>query len=491
MSMLRKRIGSFYLVERLGSGGMSEVFLGLNPRTREKRAYKILGKRASMVASAYARFLREVDIMRTLSHPGIVKVLDSGAEEDYYFYSMEYLPGGSLIRRLEHGKIPLSEATGIFVPVCDAMAYAHEHAVIHRDLKPANILLTASGEPVVSDFGIAKILEYEKTALTQSGEILGTIAYLAPEQRFSSSQVNRRSDVYALGAIFYEMVMGFPPLGKFPWPCDVMADFPEALQAILEKCLAIEPEQRFESAGGLLTDLRAFLGIRPAKDADVALRFAPRHELSEEAATPARTDRLVSWFQILRTGTTRERLACVRDMVDKLTPGEAKAVLKLYPEEGDRVRWGLIRVLGELKIQAAIPLILNDLNSPFHSECALDALGKIEAEEAFNPILEYVAQHADGAMIAFQPLARTGKMKAIQPLSQHLRHEMAVRRHAAVQALALISAPEALQTLKEHLGSERDEKVRAAILQAIHSLQAMLSPGIKKAAGAEGVYAAR
>lgn len=480
MSMMRKRIGGFYLVERLGSGGMSEVFLGINPRTREKRAYKILGKRASMVPAAYARFLREVDIMRNLSHPGIVKVLDSGAEEDFYFYSMEYLSGGSLNRRLEHGKLPVKEATGYFIPICEAMAYAHEHAVIHRDLKPANILFTASGEPVVSDFGIAKVLEYERTALTQSGEILGTIAYLAPEQRFSSKQVNRRSDVYALGAILYEMLMGFPPLGKFPWPRDVVGECPEILQAIMEKCLAIEPENRFEHAGALLEDLRGCPGYRARTEGDVALRFAIKADLNvlDIAAPPQRTDRIVSWFQALRTGTTRERLACVRDMVDKLTPGEAKAVLKLYPEEGDRVRWGLIRVLGELKIQAATPLIINDLNSPFHTECALEALGKIEAEEAYSSILEYLQQHADSAMIALHPLAKTGKQKAIKPLSRYLDHEMAVWRHAAIQAIAAIASPESLQILKEHLAIEQDERVRAGLVQAVHSLQALLSPGI-------------
>ncbi len=482
MSMLRRKIDSFYLVERIGTGGMSEVFLGINPRTREKRAYKVLGKCASMTPSAYARFLREVDIIRGLSHPGIIKILDNGVLEDCYYYSMEYMPGGNLNRLLDHGKASISRAIELFMPICDAMAYAHDKGVIHRDLKPSNILLNKGGEPVVSDFGIAKILTYEKTTLTRSGEILGTIAYLAPEQRFSSKKVNRRADVYALGAILYEMLMGFPPLGKFPRPVEVHPDFPETLQSILERCLVIDPESRFENAGQVQLELEKYAGsssmaVKANVNAGPAANRA--FQLTDEVnAFPTKTDRIESWFQVLRTGTTRERLGVVREMVDKISPGEAKAVIKIYPEEGDRVRWGLIRVLGELRIEAATPLVISDLRSAFHTECAIEALGKIGSEEAYNAIRDYVTEHPESAIIALLPLARTGKQKAIRYLLPYLSHEMAILRQAAVQALASIKTVESLQALKEQLCSERDEKVRASLFQAVHSMQAVLLPDI-------------
>jgi hypothetical protein len=480
VSMLRKKIGDFYLVEKLGSGGMSDVFLGINPRTREKRAFKVMGMRATMPTSSYARFQREVEIIRGLIHPNIIRVMDRGVLEDIYYYSMEYMPGGSLCRRMERGKIPISEAVSLFAPICAAMAYSHESGVIHRDLKPSNILLTANGDPVVSDFGIAKVLDSSNVSLTQSGEILGTIAYLAPEQRFSTKKVNRRADVYALGAILYEMLMGFPPLGKFPWPREVQANFPESLQTVLEKCLVIDPESRLEHAGLLKLELEKCPELEREKGSEILIESRTGNILATESGetTPIKTDRFESWFHVLRMGTTRERLAIVREMIEKITPVEAKAVLKIYPEEEDRVRWGLIRVLGELKIEAATPLILSDLNSPLHTECAIEALGKIGSYEAYTAIREYVMAHPESALIAMLPMAKTGKQRAIKNLSGYLNHEMAVLRQAAIQALASIGSMESLKLIKAQMYVERDEKVRASLFQTVHSLQAILEPAI-------------
>jgi tRNA A-37 threonylcarbamoyl transferase component Bud32 len=475
MSMLRKKLGSFYLVEKIGTGGMSEVFLGVNPRTREKRAYKILRKRATTGTSDYARFLREVDIIRSLSHPGIIKILDNGVLDDCYFYSMEYMPGGSLARNLERGKITVPDAVRLFLRICDGMAHAHAQGVIHRDLKPSNVLLKDSGEPVVSDFGIAKALEVERDALTLSGEILGTIAYLAPEQRCDAKRVNQRADVYALGAILYEMLMGFPPLGKFPWPREIHTDFPESFQAILEKCLAVDPANRFEHAGFLQCDLEKCQNLPPGKKREGYPISAKNYSyLDDSSLPPKKTDRIEAWFCIMRTGTTRERLGAVREMVDKIEPAEVKALLKLYSEEGERVRWGLIRVLGELKIRSATPLILSDLKSPYHTECAIEALGKIGAEEAYNAILEYVMERPEIALISLMPLAHTGKRKAVSYLVRFLGNEMSVLRQAAVRALGSIEADESLQALKERLCVEHDDRVRLSLFQTVHSLESAL-----------------
>ncbi|HYK90051.1 MAG TPA: protein kinase [Acidobacteriota bacterium] len=476
--MLRRKIGEFYLTELLGSGGMADVYLGISPRTREKRAIKILAKRATSSSTTYARFLREIEIIRSLRHPRVVRILDSGILDECYYYVMEYMSGGSLSRRLGGRRIDLQEAISLMVYVCDAMAYAHERGIIHRDLKPANILLAADGIPMLSDFGIAKVLDDGRTTLTRSNEILGTIAYLAPEQRFDTKQVDRRADVYALGAILYEMLMGFPPLGNFPWPSDTRADFPAAIESILRKCLALSPQDRYLHAGPLLSDLQQY----QRAENTVGAQEGDTDQSPPETAPfcHPKLDRLDAWFQTLRSGTTRERLAVVREMVEKIEPREASAILKLFPGEGDRVRWGLIRVLGEMQIAAATPMLINELNSPFHRECAVEALGRIGSDEAFKPILEYIEENPHSAVMALLPLARTGKERAIVHLRKYLPHDLAVVRQAAVRGLSAIRSTGVLQILKDRLPLEHDERVRSVIVQSIHALEGFLRQPLEK-----------
>ncbi len=455
---------------------MAEVYLGVNPRTREKRAIKILTKKATASSTTYARFLREIEIIRSLRHERIVRILESGMLDECYYYAMDYMPGGSLARRLGGRRIALQEASPLMISICEAMAYAHERGIVHRDLKPANILIDAQGQPMLSDFGIAKVLDDGQTALTRSNEILGTIAYLAPEQRFNSKNVDRRADVYALGAIFYEMLMSFPPLGNFPWPSETQADFPSEVEAILRKCLALNPQDRYLHAGPLLSDLQEYQRAKGSvrnRESDAGPVLLETIHICHP-----KSDRIDAWFHTLRTGTTRERLAVVREMVEKMEPREASSILKLFPGEGDHVRWGLIRVLGEMQIAAATPLLVNELKSPFHRECAVEALGRIGSDEAFAPILEYIHENPHSAVMALLPLARTGKGRAVSHLRGYLTDELAVVRQAAVRAIAAIQSPEALQVLKDRISQEPDERVRGAIAHSIHTLEGFLrQPG--------------
>jgi hypothetical protein len=483
MDMLRKKIGGFYLVERIGSSGNSEVFVGLNPRTREKRAFKLLENQASFWPVAYTHYLSEVDTIRSLSHQNIINIIEDGILGDCYYYSMECMPGGNLHRRMRRGKISLSAALKLFLPVCDALAYAHGKGVTHRNIKPSNVLFDAAGNPVVSDFGIARNLGAHGERRF-SREILGAIGYLAPEQRFGGAKANERADVYALGAMLYQMLMGFPPLGKFPWPCEVQPDFPESVQSVLERCLAFDPARRFENASFLLFELdksREQVNSETVPAAPAAAAPAGREwSASDLSAVPDRkTDRIETWFRFLRTGTSRDRLAVIREMVDRIEPAEARAVLKLYSGEGDRVRWGLIRVLGELKIESATPLILSDLRSPFHTECVIEALGKIGAEEAYDSVRDYLGEHPEYAAAALLPLANMGKEKSIRYLRRYLGHDEPGLRQAAVRALSSIPAEESLQILKEHLCLEQNEGVRASLFQAVHTLQAILLPKLE------------
>lgn len=451
------------------------MYLAMNMRTREARAVKVLAKRGTSSPSVYARFQREIEIIRGLSHPNIIKILASGALDDCYYYMMEYMSGGSLAQRFSGGKMALAEIIPIFSCVCKAMSYAHERGIVHRDLKPANILLTEAGSPVVSDFGIAKALDGDGDGLTRSNEIIGTIAYLAPEQRFNTKRVDRRADVYALGAILYEAIMGFPPLGKFPWPHEIKPGFPAAVEKILEQCLSINPEERSPHAGAVLASIdnyqQAVSATYPLMKGDTN---SGGHESAAIESHPAGNDGLEEWFRILRTGTTRERLALVREMSKRIDRHQAEALVERFPAEDEKVRWGLIQVLGDLRINAAAPIIMNELGNPSHRECAIEALGKIGSRDAFEPIRQFVIENPSSAMLALVPLARTGKERAVEYLRKYLDSDLAVLRQAAVKGLGEIETEGSLQVLREHLDREQDRRVRAQVQMALKSVDSAI-----------------
>jgi hypothetical protein len=327
----------------------------------------------------------------------------------------------------------------------------------------------------VSDFGIAKTLDGCTKSLTVSNEILGTIAYLAPEQRLSSKRVDRRADVFALGANLYEMVMGFPPLGNFPWPRQTQSDFPAAIENLLARCLALDPGERYNDAGCVLA-----VALRAAGTLGIAVPAVgrPGTGVVEKAGPPpaatAVTERVDRWLEALSHGTTRERLAAVKEMSEQMEANEAQAVLKLYPDSSERVRWGLIRVFGERRMAAATHLILRELGSTYHRECAMEALGRIGAGEAFDAILEYVSCNPQAAGVALVPLAQTGQSRALPHLERYLRHEWAGLRQTAARAVAEVPARESIEVLRERLPDEPDERVREEIWKAVRAIQSTL-----------------
>jgi serine/threonine protein kinase len=463
----RRRIGDYYLTDLIGTGGMSKVYLALQVKTHEKRAVKILTKKATASALSYARFLREIEIIRGLSHPNIVKILESGALDDCYYYFMAYMPAGSLAQRLAQARISLADAMRIQRIICDAVAFAHARGIVHRDLKPANILLEDSGTPMVSDFGIAKILNSEARALTKSSEIIGSLAYLAPEQRFNAKSVDLRADVYSLGALFYEMIMGFPPLGNFPWPCETQKNFPHSIQAVIETCLKFNPQDRFADAGALLKELKRIAEEEQLQELSGSTSGSEHVQMQCQSS-----DSIEHLLELLRSGTAKVRLRVVKEMIGKLDRNTAAQLLELFPDESERVRWGLIIVLGELRVSQATPVIIGELKNPFLKEAAVEALGKIGSEEAFEPILHFLSDNPGNALSALIPLASTGKKRALDQLRKYLDHDMTVIRRQAVKALAVIGNAECRQIISHQLKLETDKTVRTALIEAIHDLEA-------------------
>jgi len=258
-------IGRYHIVEQLGEGGMATVYKAFDTRLERDVAIKVIRKDAfpaNMHAHVFKRFEREAKALARLSHPNIVKIHDYGDYEGSPFLVMEYIPGGTLKSRM--GKpFKTEEAVRLLLPIASALGYAHQHDIVHRDVKPANILISEKGQPVLSDFGIAKMLEGEEGAtLTGTGVGIGTPEYMAPEQCLGQ-EVDNRTDIYSLGVVFYEMVAGKKPFtantpmavvykqisDPMPRPGQFVAGLPEAVETTIYKALAKNPSERYANMG--------------------------------------------------------------------------------------------------------------------------------------------------------------------------------------------------------------------------------------------------
>ncbi|HEY6208013.1 MAG TPA: serine/threonine-protein kinase, partial [Gemmatimonadales bacterium] len=261
LETLRDALAGRYTVEReLGRGGMATVFLAEDLKHRRPVAIKVLHPELAAAVGA-ERFLREIEIAARLQHPHILPLYDSGAAGSLLYYVMPYVEGESLRDRLNREKqLGLEDAVRITTEVAGALAYAHSHGVVHRDIKPENILLSG-GTAVVADFGIARALSVagESQPLTQTGTVVGTPAYMSPEQATGSEQVDGRSDQYSLACVLYEMLVGEPPFtGATPQavmarhsldavsrPSIVRATIPDAVEHAVLRALNKVPADRF------------------------------------------------------------------------------------------------------------------------------------------------------------------------------------------------------------------------------------------------------
>ncbi len=268
-------VGAAYRIEKeLGGGGMSRVFLAEETGLERKVVVKVLPPEMAAGVNA-ERFRREILLAAKLQHPHIVPLLTAGAKDDLLYYVMPYIQGESLRTRLaREGELPVGQAARILRDVADALAYAHRQGVVHRDIKPDNVML-ADGHAVVTDFGVAKAVESSTGAssLTSLGVALGTPAYMSPEQAAADPHVDHRADIYALGAMAYELLTGRPPFtGATPQsvlaahvtqaPDHVTvhrATVPPALAEAVMRCLAKKPADRFQQAGELVPLLDALL----------------------------------------------------------------------------------------------------------------------------------------------------------------------------------------------------------------------------------------
>lgn len=251
---LPKAIGGFKIESLLERGGMSYLYLATHPETHEPVTIKVLSPQFNSNPEIVKRFLKEAEIIALADHPNIIKLYSQGEWEGGLYIAMEFIQGTSLRQYLQQQPLSLKRALEIILEVSYALCHLHSHGIIHRDLKPENILVTESGSIKVIDFGIAQLLT-EKSQLSDGVQrIIGTPIYMSPEQRINPENVSFPSDIYSLGIIAYELVLGKLSHGRIH-----LSMMPKGLQKILAKCLQPKPEMRYLDVVDFIADLSAYM----------------------------------------------------------------------------------------------------------------------------------------------------------------------------------------------------------------------------------------
>jgi hypothetical protein len=388
-------VPGYVIVRELGRGGMGVVFLATQVRLQRSVALKM--PPADLAAEDLRRFHTEAEAAARLHHQHVVQVFETGEHQGRPFLVMELLEGGSLAQKLAQAPLAPRPAAVLLEVLARAVQHAHERGVIHRDLKPANVLLSEDGTPKVTDFGLARRLDLG-SAQTQSGAVLGTPSYMAPEQAAGQArEAGPAADVYALGAILYECLTGRPPFrGATAWettmqvlhqepvpPRKLRPSVARDLETVCLKCLRKEPPKRYASAGDLADDLRRFLEgrsvvARPAGRAERAWRWTRRNPRAATLTLAVLLALLLAggaWFWRARVREARDR-----DALEALS--QAASLFEQARSENDPDKWIDARALA-LRAQVLLE----------------QGTGRPELAEGPRALLEQIAAEEDGALL--------------------------------------------------------------------------------------------
>src|SRR5438445_1215339 len=269
--------GDYELLEEIGRGGQGVVFRARQRSLERTLALKVIGLGQWATKAHLKRFRREAEAAASLDHPCIVPIYEVGERDGSCYFSMKFVEGGQLDDVVRRAPMSIRQAAKLIAKVARTVHYAHEHGILHRDIKPGNILLDAKGEPQLTDFGLARLVETEST-ITRTLEVLGTPSYMAPEQAVgNNAAVSSITDVYGLGAVFYQLLTGHPPFAggttyetikllldtepRQPRRLNPKVD--RDLSTICLKCIEKDPKRRYSSALALAEDLEHWLKHEP------------------------------------------------------------------------------------------------------------------------------------------------------------------------------------------------------------------------------------
>ena len=351
--MVGTTLSHYRVLELLGRGGMGEVYAAEDLKLRRRVALKVLPAEMAASPERRRRFEREAQAVAALNHPGIVTIYSVEHEGGTSFLTMELVEGRTLEQAVPAGGLPIGDFLRIAIQLADALHAAHDRGILHRDLKPGNVMVTKDGRVKVLDFGLAKLADAAPAAAlsvhgpltTSSGQIVGTLSYMAPEQA-EGRTVDHRADIFGLGVLLYELAAGIRPFGgesnvavltallrDTPRPISEMRrDLPQALAPIVQRCLEKDAAQRYQSAADLRKDLEALqISLMPA-----LRRPVPRWTVMAATGVTVLLTGTSAWFG-LRTADSVAiaPLASAATETQVLITGRQVAILDFANRTGD------------------------------------------------------------------------------------------------------------------------------------------------------------
>ena len=305
--------GDYELLEVIGRGGQGVVYRARQKSLNRTVALKVIGLGHWATEAHLKRFRREAEAAASLDHSGIVPIYEVGERDGSCYFSMKFIEGGQLDEVVKREPMPIRRAVELIAKVARTVHYAHEHSILHRDIKPGNILLDGKGEPHLTDFGLARLVETEST-VTRTMEVLGTPSYMAPEQAVGNNDaVSSVTDVYGLGAVLYQLLTGHPPFAggttyetikllldtepRQPrlWNSKIDRD----LSTICLKCLEKDPKRRYSSALALAEDLERWLKHEPIRARRTGANHSRRKVGAPKSRVSPQWQRCCSFWQCL------------------------------------------------------------------------------------------------------------------------------------------------------------------------------------------------
>ncbi len=258
-AQIESSLPSLEVLELVGQGGMGAVYKVRQKSLDRIVALKLLPPEVGSDPSFAERFAREAKALARLSHPNVLTIFEFGEAQGLYYLLMEYVDGVNLRQAIQAHTLSPQDCLAVVQQICDALQYAHDEGIVHRDIKPENVLLDKRGRVKIADFGLAKLLGRSPMdiTLTAAHQVMGTLHYMAPEQMEHPLDVDHRADIYSLGVVFYELLTGQLPLGRFPLPSEKV-DIGKSMDDVVLKTLERDPDRRYQQASAVKTDVQSY-----------------------------------------------------------------------------------------------------------------------------------------------------------------------------------------------------------------------------------------